>query len=213
MNMKVLGGIVAIIIIGASAYFIWGRGSGGYGPVNMVPIGGGQNSLQQLVAAGNPVTCTFSTTTAAGTESGTVFIANGMVAGDFTASSAAGGIEAHMIMRDSTNYTWTSASTQGFKTTISTGTTPTSGTNQGVDYGAQMNYACQAWNADSGKFNLPANISFMSAADFTPPTTPPASGATGAGAGASVQGNAAQCAQCDSLPSAQKAQCLAALHC
>lgn len=211
MNTKVLVGVVAIIIIGASAYMVWGRGgTGGYGPTSTVPVGGGSQSIQQLVAIGNPVTCTFSTTTANGAESGTIYIANGMVAGDFTATAPSGGaIDAHMIMRDQTNYTWTSASTQGFKSTVSASSTSSS-QSQGVDYSAQMNYSCQAWNADASKFNLPANISFMTTASYTAPAQ--GAGATGAG-GYSTQGTAAQCAACDQLTGAQKAQCLAALNC
>jgi hypothetical protein len=209
MNTKAIIGLIVIIIIGVGAYMVWGKGGGGYGPVSTVPVGGGSQSLQQLVAAGSPVTCTFSTTTASGNESGTIYIANGMVAGDFAVTdSKAGVINAHMIMRDQTNYTWTSASNQGFKSTVST--SGTSGQNQGVDYSAQMNYSCQAWTADSSKFNLPATISFTATSAYTPP--PQGAGATGA-AGAGTQGTSQQCAACNQLSGAQKAQCLAALQC
>lgn len=164
MNTKAIIGLVVIILIGAGAYMVWGRG-GGYGPVSTVPVGGGSQSLQQLVAAGSPVTCTFSTTTAGGTQNGTIYIANGMVAGDFAVSSPGGGtIDAHMITRDQTSYTWTSMSNQGFKSTVSTTGSTGQTQGQGVDYSAQMDYSCQAWNPDTGKFNLPANISFMSIA-------------------------------------------------
>src|SRR5665647_1555444 len=100
MNKKVLAGLVVIIIIGVGAYLVWGRGGGGYGPATIVPVGGGSSSLQSLVAAGAPVTCTFSTTTASGSESGTIYISNGMVAGDFVANAqGASAINAHMIVQ------------------------------------------------------------------------------------------------------------------
>lgn len=190
---------------------LWGGGvTGGYGPASTVPVGGGSNSLQQLVAAGNPVTCTFSTTTSTGSQSGTIYISNGMVVGDFVANDpSAGAINAHMIMRDQTNYVWTSASTQGFKSTVGV-TGSTQDQSQGVDYSAQMNYSCQAWNPDTSKFNLPANISFMTTASYTSPAQ--GAGATGA-ASAGIQGTAEQCAACNNLSGAQKAQCLAALSC
>jgi hypothetical protein len=220
MNTKALIGLVVIILIGAGAYMVWGRG-GGYGPVSTVPVGGGSNSLQQLVAAGAPVTCTFSTTTASGGETGTIYIANGMVAGDFTVTdSKAGAINAHMITRDQTSYTWTSMSNQGFKSTINASNSPGQTQGQGVDYSAQMDYSCQAWTPDSSKFNLPANISFIATASYVPP--PQGAGATGAGTvtpgggttGAPpVAGTAEQCAACNQLSGAQKAQCLAALNC
>ena len=137
-----------------------------------------------------------------------------MVAGDFVVNSPqAGALNAYMITRDQTSYTWTSMSNQGFKSTVTA--TDTSGqTKSGsVSYSAQMDYSCQAWNPDSSKFNLPSNISFMSTASYTPPAQ--GSGATGAGAGASygAQGTAAQCAACNQLSGASKAQCLAALSC
>lgn len=209
MNTKAIIGVIVIIIIGAGAYVIWGRsGTGGYGPTNTVPVGGGSNSIQQLVAAGNPITCTFSTTTSSGKETGTIYIANGMVAGDFVVNDPqAGSIDAHMIVSNQTSYTWTSASAQGFKSTVST---TSSAQTTGVGYSAQMDYLCQSWNPDTSKFNLPSNISFTSTASFTPPAQ--GAGATGAASGG-AQGTAAQCAECNGLPSAQKAQCLAALQC
>ena len=207
MNTKALIGLVALIIIGVGAYMIWGR-SGGYGPTSIVPVGGGSQSIQQLVALGKPITCTFSTTTASGSQQGTIYISDGKVAGDFTAdATGAGTINAHMIVRDNTSYVWTSASTQGFKSTVTASST--SGQSQGLDYSAQMNYECQSWIADSSKFNLPTTISFSSSASFAPPDQ--GAGATGAGTG--TQGTAAQCAACNNLSGAQKAQCLAALSC
>ncbi len=210
MNTKTILGLIILIIIAVGAYFIWGKMPGGtYGPTSTVPVGGGSQSIQQLVGLGKSVTCTFSTTTASGSQQGTIYIANGMVAGDFTANAAgAGDINAHMIVRDNTSYVWTSASNQGFKSTVNASSTGSG--SSGIGYGEQMNYQCQGWNADSSKFNLPTNISFMSTAAYTQPDQ--GAGATGA-AGASVKGTAAQCAACNSLAGAQKAQCLAALSC
>jgi len=208
MNTKVIIGLIVLIIIGVGAYMIWGR-SGGYGPVSTVPVGGGSQSIQQLVALGKPVTCTFSTTTASGSQNGTIYIANGMVAGDFTAqATGAGNINAHMIVRDNTSYVWTNLSAQGFKSTVNASSSA-QGSGQGIDYSAQMNYECQSWNADSGKFNLPKDISFTGTASFTQPDQ--GEGATGAGTG--THGTAEQCAACNSLSGAAKAQCLAALSC
>jgi hypothetical protein len=212
MNTKALIGLVAVIVIAGGAYLLWGggalNGTGGYGPTTTVSIAG-RSSLQSLVAAGNPVVCTFSTTTSNGSQSGTIYVANGMVAGDFTAtdSHVSDNVNAHMIIRDNTSYVWTNASNQGFKSTVNASSTGSA--NQGVDYNAQLEYSCQAWKPDTSKFNLPTAISFISTASYRQPSQ--GTGVTGASTG--VTGTAAQCAQCDSLPSAQKAQCLAALSC
>lgn len=161
MNMKVLIGVVVLVLLAAGAYMLWGIGApGGYGPKTNVVVGGGSTSIEQLVEAGSPVVCTFATSTSSGSESGTIYIANGMAAGDFTVNDAAAGssLKAHMILKGAKSYAWTSASSQGF--TSSVGTSTSSNQNQSLGYTAQMNYACQAWVVDSGKFIVPGTISF-----------------------------------------------------
>ncbi|MDE1924634.1 MAG: hypothetical protein KGH79_00415 [Patescibacteria group bacterium] len=215
MNTKALIGAVAIIIIAGGVYYFVAKN-------NSAPVAApaadftGQNgaamSLQSLVAAGAPVACTFSTTTESGSESGTVYVANGAVAGDFTEKGAQGTIDAHMIVENNTSYVWTSMSTTGFKSTVTQGQASTQ--SNGVNYSSPMNYSCQPWTPDQSKFNLPSNISFTATASYTPPAQGAgATGAAGGSASAGVKGTAAQCAQCNTLPSAQKAQCLAALQC
>src|SRR6266404_5762862 len=98
---KALWGLAIIIIIGAGAYFLMKPGSA-IAPKETVQnqaqnsAGNNGESLGALVAAGSPVTCTFSTTTASGSTHGTVYVANGMVAGDFTTQASAGTIDSHM---------------------------------------------------------------------------------------------------------------------
>lgn len=209
---KALLGLALIIIIGVGVYFVLQPKGAGV-PTNTTGAANGMmgQSLGQLAAAGQPVTCTFATTTAAGTTEGTVYVANGMVAGSFIMSGMRmGNIDSHMLVRDNTSYVWTSMSNTGFKSTVSSSNAPASD-NKGVDYNAPMDYRCSAWTVDPSKFNLPANISFMTTASYTPPSQ--GAGATGAAPTGGVKGTAAQCAQCNALPSAQKAQCLAALQC
>ncbi|HEY5383155.1 MAG TPA: hypothetical protein VIJ88_01205 [Candidatus Paceibacterota bacterium] len=163
MDKKVFA-VIALLIIAGGVYMVWGRGgTGGYGPTTTVPISGA-TSLQTLVAAGAPVVCTFSTTTASGSESGTIYIANGMAAGNFVANdSTASPINAYMIMKGGVSYAWTSASSQGFESAVSTTTGAGSGQNQSVGYSTQMGYSCQAWTPDSNKFTVPTTISFTQA--------------------------------------------------
>jgi hypothetical protein len=210
---KGLIGLAIIIIIGAGAYFL-SKPNSAVAPAqlaatNNAPVG--MQSLGALVSAGTPVTCSFSTTTPNGTTQGTMYIANGMVAGDFTSNMGSQGpIDGHMLVRDNTSYVWTSLSSTGYKSTVTASTT--AGGSKGVDYNAKMDYSCQTWTVDSGKFTLPTNISFMTTSSYTPP--PQGAGATGAApATGAPKGSAAMCAECNSLPSAQKAQCLAALQC
>lgn len=220
MNTKAVVGVVALIVVAIGAYFLVSMQAPVAQPANeFTEQNGSAVSLQSLVAAGAPVTCTFSTTTAQGTESGTVYVANGNVAGDFTQTdSAQVSVSAHLIVEDQTSYVWTSASNTGYKSTVTQG--QSSMQSNGVSYNSQVNYSCQPWTPDQSKFDLPSNISFTATASYTPPSQ--GAGATGAGTvtpgggttGAPpVKGTAAQCAQCGTIPSAQKAQCLAALSC
>ena len=208
MNTKAIITVIVLIVIAVGAYMFWGGGMMTPGQnATSTPQGQTSNgsSLSSLVASGQAVTCTFSTTTAAGSTSGTIYVAGGMVAGDFFTNTSSQSVESHMIVRDGTNYVWTNLSNQGFKSSVNATTT----SNNGVDYNAQMNYSCQPWVATGTHFNLPTNISFVTTASFTPPSQ--GAGATGAGSG--TKGTAEQCAACNSLSGAQKAQCIAALQC
>jgi len=207
---KALLGIVAVIIIAVGAWLIIKGAPGGgssYAPAGTGAPASGPVALSALVAAGNPVTCTFSTTTAQGTEEGTIYVADGKVAGDFTMNGTQGPTQAHMIMQDQTNYFWTSAGTQGFKSAV-TATSSSGSSQQGVSYSEPADYACQPWTADESKFTLPANITFMDMSAMTHGAAPAAPGGA-----TSVQGTQGQCAACGELSGTQKAACLAALHC
>lgn len=209
MNTKVVLGLAAIIIIGVGAYFFIGSNGSRLGDQNATstPQAGGSspsgpNSLRALVAAGQAVTCTFSTTTADGSQtSGTIYATSGMVAGDFVTNTASQAINSHMIVKDNASYVWTDLSTQGFKTTVGAGATSTTSTG-GVDYDAQMNFACQPWTPTGTHFNVPTNITFTDTASMTAP-----------GSGSGTSGNAQQCAACNQLTGSAKTQCLAALKC
>src|SRR6185437_1987332 len=197
-----------IIILGGGYYYYTTTKTAPAAPPGTPAPVVSQQSLAGLVSAGQPVTCTFSTTTQSGEMHGTVYVAGGMVAGDFTTAMGTSSIDAHMLVRDNTSYVWTSLSNQGFKSTVTNSAT-TSSSERGVEYGTPMTYSCSNWSVDASKFTLPGNISFSATPSFTAP--PQGAGATGAATG--VKGTAEMCAKCNSLPSSQKAQCIAALQC
>ncbi len=216
MNTKAIVGLIIIIAISLVGFLFLGNKTTHaptIGTAPAVPSGGNTKqgqSLRALVEANKPVACTFASTTASGTESGTMYIANGMVAGDFTIQSANGNIDAHMITKDSTSYVWTSMSSVGFKSSVST--EASNKTTRGVDYNSTMNYKCTVWTPDAKKFDMPKSITFTSTSAFVPPN-PNVSAGAGGNADARIQGSPAQCSACAQLPSQQKAQCLTALHC
>lgn len=213
MNTKVIVGVVAVLIIGIGAYLLFAKQT----PSSQAPATtttgtvSGPKSIAAMVSVGAPVTCTYSTTTSSGTQSGTIYVAQGMVAGDFQMSGQVT-TQGHMIVRDSTSYVWMTMNgqTQAFKTAVNTNAQAAPG-NQGVNYNSSMNYSCQPWTPDSSKFTLPAGVTFMDTSAMGVPT--PSTGVSKPSTGTSVKGSAGQCAACGELQGAQKAQCLAALHC
>jgi hypothetical protein len=218
----IIGIVVSIIVIGVGFFFFSHESKAPIAETNTAGELGtttaatdtstsvaAPQSLHDLVAQNKPLTCTFSTTSPQGTVSGTMYIANGKVAGDFiTPGPNSATIQAHMIVRDETSYMWTSLNSTGFKTLV----TKVNGQehSNSVDYNTKGNFSCQAWTPDESKFTLPKGINFQ---DMTSMGTMPAGMAPGGAAGAGMHGSAAQCGACNQLPAAQKAQCVEALHC
>ena len=119
-------------------------------------------SLKVLLAAGIAQKCTVSSATANSSSSGTVYLAQGMMRGEFTSVSGGQTVESHMIVKDNTSYVWSDMMPQWFK--MSFGAMGSGAGNQGgVDVNAQANYSCTPWAADQGMFELPASVTFMSA--------------------------------------------------
>ncbi len=203
-------GLVAVAILGAGAWLIFSKGTFPGSLPTQAPET--QNTtLKNLMAMSGSHQCTFLTATAQTSSSGTVYIANGQLRGDFSSFVAGQTTKSHMIVKDATSYVWTDASTEGFKLAFEAVATQSDATPQAtVDPNAQVEYACSTWTPDEGLFVLPTTVTFRDMSDLIP------KGNSGAGAsgGASVGGTAAQCAVCEKGPDAQaRAQCRAILKC
>src|SRR3989344_9044863 len=100
-------------------------------------------SIKELIADGKPQMCTFSNSTDTTESSGTIYIANGLVRGDFTTTVKADGVsskvESHMLVNNGFNYIWTSDSNQGFKIALSESEQTPQAVGQGGQYQA-VNY-------------------------------------------------------------------------
>lgn len=122
-----------------------------------------KGSLQGLVARGGSWQCEVSVTTEGVTTKGTSYIASGMVRTDFVSTVPQyGEIESHMIMRDSTVYTWSNLMPQGMKFPIVDGTMggARSSTEVTPQFDGEYDYTCKAWPTDESKFALPTDITF-----------------------------------------------------
>lgn len=177
-----------------------------------------QMSLKDLVASGKPQQCDFTDNEASSTVQGTVYVGNGKMRGDFAAETQGKTTNTHMIMVDQTNYVWVEGQGTGYKMSADAtakGQTQSQTQEQAVDQDKKMDYHCQNWSGDDSEFNLPSGVSFSDMSSMmqgmASSSMPGMQGSAGAGASASVK--AQQCAACNNVPGAGKAQCLAALSC
>lgn len=169
--------VAAIIIIGGIAAFTMSR-SGQPAPGGSTAtqsenqqtaresgsgLATGKVSMKDLLISGKSQKCTFTQTASGSQSSGTVYIADGKIRGDFeSAASAAGGtnMQSHMITDGNTSYVWTSGMSQGFKMSTVQSAPSGSAQKQAVDYNQALDYACAPWNPDQSMFMLPQGITF-----------------------------------------------------
>jgi len=220
MKNKVVIGVIAVVIIGAGAwYFISQSGKGG-APIVSSPVansnGTSLDTLAAILASDRPVKCTVAPTADNGNMSGTFYIANKKVRGDYSVTEGAQPMSGHMIVNGDTSYTWIDGQPMGFKMTatpVNRNENAPTAAKQGFNSNQKIGYNCSSWSADATLFALPANVKFNDMnALAAPAVTPPAGASAGTGNVPAV-GNSSQCAACDSVPAANKAQCKVALGC
>lgn len=126
-----------------------------------------EGSTAELIARGGDHVCTFDQTVENNRSTGTVYISNGKMRGDFKSSVVTGAtpidVESHMISDGEFMYTWSSMMPTGFKmavvqNTTADGTTPTS--QQMFDANMKLSYDCDPWTVDASKFTLPSAVTF-----------------------------------------------------
>lgn len=174
-------------------------------------------SLFDLLSMAGSQKCTFSDSN----SSGTVYISDGKMRGDFQSQNEGKSGVSHMLNDGSYVYIWTDGQQNGYKMSLAVvkqqqaqiTESPSNGgsqaqPSQAVNMQQKSNYSCDPWSADSSMFTVPTNVTFT---DYS-------SMMQGAGAstqqGSQVKGSAAICAQCNQAPAGSaRNQCLAALHC
>jgi hypothetical protein len=223
MKNKVIIGIVVLIILGAGAWYFVSQSNKGGMPYTPVVSENGTNmkTLAALLAVGKPVKCTVAPTADNGNMSGTFYIADGKMRSDYSVNTAGQTMSGHMIMMNQTSYSWLDGQATGYKMAVAPTNTNTKTNapvaNQGFDASKAMDYSCGAWNADGSEFALPANIKFTEfGTTGNVPMIPATNGSVNAGGMVNsgvTTGTAAECAACDQVPAAYKAQCKAALGC
>ncbi len=162
-------------------------------------------SLKALFAAGGSKKCTFSDSTDNYSSTGTIYMGNSKMRGDFSSTVSSKNYGSHMIVDNQVSYLWTDGQPQGFKMSLSALPSPNASakTQSNVDINKNLNFKCDSWTVDSSLFVLPSGMTFSDMSQMMAPT----------GSNSAGTGNNAQCATCNSLSGDAKTQCLKALSC
>lgn len=206
MNGKIIGIIIAIVVIAGGAYLFTQKDKTSEVASNTdttqqaETTGAETASIKSLIDSGKTKQCTF-TTVAEGSESkGTIYVADGKMRGDFNVVTKDVAVMSHTIFDGTTSFIWTDNAGDGIKMKVDPSEIGNS-QNQSVDVNKDFEFDCDSWNADSGKFVPPANVKFNEMPTVPASATTPNSADT----------KAMQQAICNNLPEPSKSQCLAGI--
>jgi hypothetical protein len=163
-NKTLIYGIAVVVLLGI-AWFAFRNGTFGGQQATVVTSQNGDApvTLKDLLARGGTQICTFNNSTNGVNTSGTVYIQNGKLRGDFTTQNNGQNIAGHMVVDNNTSFFWTDLTAQGFKVPFnSLANAPTGhvASQSSLDTNLPMQYSCKQWSADSSVFNLPKNVVF-----------------------------------------------------
>ena len=204
MNKNIIVGVIVVIVVLLAGYGWMNRGAADLNEDgdNAAATAG---SFRSLLAMSGSQKCEFSQEAEGNESSGTVYVADGMMRGDFSTMMDGTAKIGHMIVKDEQVFVWVDGEAQGMKMMFSATAGATTTANQSpinLD-DENVSYDCDRWSKDSSKFAEPSGVQFMDLSAIV------GGGATTGGSGA----NPPQCAACESLQGTQKDQCRLALKC
>jgi hypothetical protein len=121
----------------------------------------GKVSLRALIAKGQSISCTFNQTLDGVASSGTVYVANGKMRGDFVSKpSNTAAVNSHVIVDGQTMFAWSDGVSQGVKVTLDA-QKQGQANGSGPDLEKEIDYKCSPWSADTAKFATPSTITFI----------------------------------------------------
>ncbi len=125
---------------------------------------GKKMAFSQFIKEGGTYKCIVHQSVSGTDTTGTTYLHQGMIRGEYSTSIQNMNIDATVIVRDGYAHSWTSiAPTMGFKSKVvtdeATGSLGTTGT---YSYNTDQigDYDCQPWTADVSLFELPTGITF-----------------------------------------------------
>ncbi len=116
-------------------------------------------TLQELAGTNIPTKCTFNETVENSESTGTTYIANGKLRGNFSSTASGKNYMSHMVFKDETIYTWMDGTTVGFKMPV-TSTQSKTDVRGNIDPNKKIDFSCESWTADTSYFDTPNGIDF-----------------------------------------------------
>lgn len=161
MNKNLIYAVIGLVVVGIAGVYLLTAGNPG-GSDDTVAASGA--TLKSLLARSGSYRCTVSQEVAGSETSGTVYVANGQVRGDFVSTTNGEVAATHLIIADNTVYTWLDNVPIGFKGPIDQSTDQST---KGTDISASVDlvnqalgFDCQAQTVPAEQFALPTNVQF-----------------------------------------------------
>lgn len=178
----------------------------------------GPKSLTDFLSMKGTLKCTFSDNS--NTSSGTVYVSNGEMRGDFQSAMNGTIQHSHMVNDGTYIYYWSDgqkgykmslASVKSETSQISGAPAPSAANPGGMNMHQKANYSCGPWAVNGSVFTPPSNVTFT---DYSSMMQGSSSGISAQQGSSSMHGTAAECSECNQAPAgAARNQCLSALHC
>src|SRR5688572_701932 len=148
MNKTLLIGIVVVILLLIGGYFIYSSGNDdgiekttNQEENNSETSGGVKSSLKAMLASGGSRKCDITSGNSAAFSSGTVYVSDGKMKGEFTTTSNGQSMKAYMISDGEYMYSWTDITSSGFKFPI-TQTESQETEQNSVDINQEIDWNC-----------------------------------------------------------------------
>lgn len=122
----------------------------------------GHGSINDLIAMNESLICSIALTSSSMQRSGTMYIANGEMRGDFISTTKGVTTILSMIDNGTSLYVWkNAASAAGLKLPASVSAGGSVAASHGaLDPTTSFDYYCHPWNADANFFTPPASVTF-----------------------------------------------------
>ncbi len=116
-------------------------------------------AFSEFIKQGGSYSCTVNQSVSNIDSTGTVYLDNGKIAGEFVTDMQGSKISSNFVMKDGYSYFWSSAApTMGFKVAIN----QSSGASSANTFNAEQigDYKCETWVAEASKFEVSSSVKF-----------------------------------------------------